>query len=154
MSSKPKLAIGIYRLRCVKCAKKHAKASGDAYFSVECQLIDHPGYKVWETIMLAGKGVTLGKLKLVGWGFAAGYEPDAPDFLDKEVSAHLGYEEWQGEDWLKVKAFATKTGGYVVPAELLGDAPPQEAQHKNPDRPAGRPRTKPSPDEDPDLTPF
>lgn len=158
-SDKPQLQPGVYTLRCVKCQDKRAKASGHSYISVECEIVDAPDrYKVWEIIMLEGKGKTLGALKIAGWGFKAGSSPSCDEFIGRTAQAHLDYEDWNGEPWLKVKAFATKLGGYAVPKELDGDEPPHAPQHRNPQKPAGRPKTRPVVEDDAeggeDWTPF
>jgi len=154
-----KIEPGLYTLVCLKAQLKHAKASGDRYISVECKVQGRDA-KVWETIMLEGKGKGMGQSKLIGWGFKAGIDPEPHEFVDREVQAHLKYEEWQGEQWLKVDTRANRTGGYLLPATYAGDEPPHAPIHKNPDKPAGRPRTlpdrtEPKPvEDDPDLTPF
>lgn len=137
-----KLEPGIYSLVCLKATTKHAKTSGHEYISLECKVEGHQA-KVWEIIMREGKGKTLGELKIAGWGFKPGSNPSPSDFIDRRAQAHLAYEDWDGEPWLKVKAFATTTGGYVPPSELQGSEPPHKAAHKNPDKPAGRPRKHP-----------
>jgi hypothetical protein len=151
-----KIEPGLYTLVCLKAQLKHAKASGDRYISVECKVQGRDA-KVWETIMLEGKGKGMGVGKLAGWGFKPGIEPDPMQFIDRETQAHLKYEEWQGEQWLKVDSRANKTGGYILP-QYEGDEPPHKAFHGNPDKPSGRPATRlvkpPPPEDDPDLTPF
>ena len=140
--AKEKITPGIYPLVVMKASRKNAKASGDAYLSLECK-VEGQNAKVWEIIMLEGKGMTLGKLKIAGWGFDPNHQPNPDEFLDRRAEAHLDYEDWNGESWLKVKAFATKTGGYVMPAALAGDEPPRQPHHGNPQKPSGRPRTRP-----------
>jgi hypothetical protein len=150
-----KIEPGLYTLVCLKAQLKHAKASGDRYLSVECKVQGRDA-KVWETIMLEGKGKSMGVAKLAGWGFKPGVQPEPHEFIDREVQAHLKYEEWQGEQWLKVDLRANKTGGYVL-EQYEGDQPPHAPHHSNPDKPNGRPRkSPPAPpaEDDPDLTPF
>ena len=146
--TREKITPGIYSLVVLKASRRNAKASGDAYISLECK-VEGQNAKVWEIIMLEGKGRTMGRLKIAGWGFKPGSEPSPDEFVDRRAQAHLDYEDWNGESWLKVKAFATKTGGYVTPEALEGEQPPHVPQHKNPDKPSGRPRTRPSPVYDP-----
>jgi hypothetical protein len=147
-----RLKPGIYRLRCIKAHLKHAKASGDPYINIEAVLPEHDGYKLWDTIMLAGQGRTIGRQKIAGWGLGTITEPSPDLFVGRECSAHLHYEEWQGEHWLKVDIRGNKTGGFVLDEVWEGDVPP-EPPKSPPEIKGGRPRVKPDPEEEDEL-PF
>lgn len=148
-----RLKPGIYRLRCIKAVLKHAKASGDPYINIEAVLPEHDGYKLWDTIMLAGKGRTIGLQKIAGWGLGTTQNPEPDMFVGRECSAHLHYEEWQGEHWLKVDIRGNKTGGFVLDEAWAGDAPPERPKNDQQDK-GGRPRTRPDPEDDADELPF
>lgn len=121
---------GDYLVRVSQCELKKSKTSGAQLFNVRLvaeQLTGEPTL-CFDTIMLEGKGASIGCAKLEALGFDRDSEMEAADLVGRRAWVRVKLEEYQGKTNLKVATTFEPTFecGYWPEDERPGELPTME----------------------------